>query len=63
MKTDSVFNVSPLFNIPEQTQKFEQKKLNRPNKYKLSKVGKNFIKSQETCIVHAYNDPDPNADL
>jgi GH24 family phage-related lysozyme (muramidase) len=59
MKTDSVFNVSPLFNIPEQTQKFEQKKLNRPNKYKLSKVGKDFIKSKETCVLTAYNDPDP----
>ena len=59
VKTDSVFNVSPLFNIPEQTQNVEQKKLNRPNKYKLSKAGKDFIKSQETCVLHAYNDPDP----
>lgn len=59
MKTDSVFNISPLFRIPEQTQNIEQKKLKRPNKYKLSKVGKDFIKSQETCVLHAYNDPDP----
>ena len=35
------------------------KHLNRPEKYKLSKIGKNFIKSQETCVLHAYNDPDP----
>lgn len=59
MKNDSVFNVSTLFRNPEQTQNIEQKKLNRPNKYRLSKVGKDFIKSKETCVLHAYNDPDP----
>lgn len=59
MKNDSVFNISSLFNIPEQTQNIEQKKLNRPNKYRLSKLGKDFIKSKETCVLYAYNDPDP----
>ena len=33
--------------------------LNRPVKYKLSKTGKDFIKSKETCVLTAYNDPDP----
>lgn len=27
--------------------------------YALSKVGKDFIKKHETCVLHAYNDPDP----
>ena len=58
MKIDSMFNVSPLLGNPEQTQNIEQKKLNRPNKYRLSKVGKDFIKSKENCLLDAYNDPD-----
>ena len=29
----------------------------RPNTYRLSKVGKKFIKSKETCVLTAYNDP------
>jgi GH24 family phage-related lysozyme (muramidase) len=33
--------------------------LSRPVKYKLSKTGKDFIKSKETCVLTAYNDPDP----
>lgn len=28
-------------------------------KYTLSKIGKDFIKSNETCVLNAYNDPDP----
>jgi len=43
--------------------KFEAEKivahLKRPSKYKLSKTGKDYIKSHESCILHAYNDPDP----
>lgn len=33
--------------------------LNKPKSYRLSKQGKDFIKSKETCVLHAYNDPDP----
>ena len=35
------------------------KYLKRPKKYRMSKAGLEFIKSQETCVLHAYNDPDP----
>lgn len=44
-------------NIIKQTKNVEH--LNRPKTYKLSKQGKDFIKSKETCMLHAYNDPDP----
>ena len=51
VKIDSVANVSEsIKNVIH---------LNRPTKYKLSKTGKDFIKSQETCVLTAYNDPDP----
>lgn len=53
-----LFNDSALFKISEQTQNVEH--LNRPKAYRLSKQGKDFIKSKETCVLHAYNDPDPN---
>jgi len=33
--------------------------LKRPVKYKMSKNGHDFIKKQEICVLHAYNDPDP----
>ena len=36
------------------------KHLNRPKSYRLSKQGKDFIKSHEDCVLHAYNDPDPS---
>lgn len=57
MKTENMFNETEMFNISEQTQNIEH--FNRPKRYKLSKKGKDFIKSQETCVLHAYNDPDP----
>ena len=44
-------------NIIEQTKNVEH--LNRPKTYRLSKQGKDFIKSKETCVLYAYNDPDP----
>ena len=44
-------------NIIKQTKNVEH--LNRPKTYRLSKQGKDFIKSKETCVLHAYNDPDP----
>ena len=44
-------------NIIERTKNVEH--LNRPKTYRLSKQGKDFIKSKETCMLHAYNDPDP----
>ena len=57
MKTENMFNETEMFNISEHTQNIEH--FNRPKRYKLSKKGKDFIKSQETCVLHAYNDPDP----
>jgi GH24 family phage-related lysozyme (muramidase) len=51
VKIDSVFNTF------EQTANIEHNK--RPKEYRLSKVGKDFIKSKETCVLKAYNDPDP----
>lgn len=33
--------------------------LEKPISYQLSKQGKDFIKSNETCVLDAYNDPDP----
>ena len=44
-------------NIIKQTKNVEH--LNRPKTYRLSKQGKDFIKSKETCMLRAYNDPDP----
>lgn len=57
MKTENMFNETEMFNISEQTQNIEH--FNKPKRYKLSKKGKDFIKSQETCVLYAYNDPDP----
>ncbi len=62
---DQVFNELTMFNDDEQPKNIEQvssKKIvkHHPRKrYKLSKKGKNFIKKHETCVLHAYNDPDP----
>lgn len=62
---DQVFNESTMFNDDEQLKNIEpvsSKKIvkHHPRKrYKLSKKGKNFIKKHETCVLHAYNDPDP----
>ena len=33
--------------------------LEKPSTYSLSKEGKDFIKAHETCVLKAYNDPDP----
>lgn len=33
--------------------------LERPMRYELSERGMDFIKKQEICVLHAYNDPDP----
>lgn len=66
--TDSI-----MFNIPEHDKIIEQPVVNnqtknikkhiltssKQQKYQLSKAGKDFIKSHETCVLHAYNDPDP----
>lgn len=57
LKTENMFNETDMFNISEQTQNIEH--LNKPKRYTLSKTGKDFIKLQETCVLHAYNDPDP----
>ena len=35
------------------------KHLQRPERYRLSRRGMEFIKKHETCVLHAYNDPDP----
>ena len=56
VKTDSCSLFDDCSNISEQSKNIEH--LIRPVKYKLSNVGKDFIKSKETCLLHAYNDPD-----
>ena len=33
--------------------------IEKPKSYSLSKEGKDFIKQHETCVLNAYNDPDP----
>ena len=33
--------------------------IEKPKSYSLSKEGKDFIKQHETCVLDAYNDPDP----
>lgn len=60
----NVITRDQVFNDDEQPKNIEQvssKKIvkHHPRKrYKLSKKGKNFIKKHETCVLHAYNDPD-----
>lgn len=65
---ENVVQDSIMFNCAEQLMNNEQtiqknanevKYLHKPERYKLSRKGKNFIKSKETCVLHAYNDPDP----
>jgi GH24 family phage-related lysozyme (muramidase) len=62
VKIDTVCSMNLMCsNIIEQTKNVEQKKAvkNSVKKYRLSKQGKDFIKSHEACVLHAYNDPDP----
>ena len=57
---DSVFTNQPMFIKFEHEKRVnKEKKLKKPSKYRLSKKGKDFIKSKETCVLKAYNDPDP----
>jgi GH24 family phage-related lysozyme (muramidase) len=58
VKTNKCSNNSISLKIHELGENIEH--LNRPKKYRLSKTGKDYIKSHETCVLHAYNDPDPN---
>lgn len=59
VKTDSMCSINPMCSdIIEQTKNIEH--LNHPKSYRLSKTGKDYIKSHETCVLDAYNDPDPN---
>lgn len=58
VKIDSCSILDICSQIYEQPKNIEH--LKKPNKYKLSKVGKDFIKSKETCVLNAYNDPDQN---
>ena len=59
---DTAFNDSAMFKNPEQMTNAEQKQITkhmkRPKRYELSRQGKEFIKSKETCKLEAYNDPD-----
>lgn len=58
VKTDSMCSMNQMCsNILIHTKNIEH--LNRPKSYRLSKQGKDFIKSKETCVLNAYNDPDP----
>jgi GH24 family phage-related lysozyme (muramidase) len=45
--------------VEAKAKNIEVKYLKRPKKYRMSKAGLEFIKSHETCVLHAYNDPDP----
>ena len=57
VKIDTTCSMNPMCsNIIEQTKNVEH--LNRPKTYRLSKQGKDFIKSKENCLLDAYNDPD-----
>ena len=56
VKIDSCSLFDNCSNISEPSENIEH--FIRPVKYKLSKVGKDFIKSKETCVLDAYNDPD-----
>ena len=60
--TIKVFNDST--NLVENTQDtiIEQELIDyviKPQSYQLSAAGKDFIKKHETCVLNAYNDPDP----
>ena len=66
-KIDDCGGVFKCNGIPEELSNDEHKvvaetkvkHLNKPEKYRLSKIGKDFIKAKEICVLHAYNDPDP----
>ena len=69
----TVFTDSIMFNIPEHNEIIERPVVinqskdikkhvsmgSKSQEYKLSKEGKDFIKKYETCVLKAYNDPDP----
>ena len=46
-------NANALINVKNNIKK------NSNRKYRMSKAGLDFIKSKETCVLTAYNDPDP----
>lgn len=56
---DTITKSSIVENIPIETKVNNSLKQVKPESYKISKVGKDFIKSHETCVLNAYNDPDP----
>lgn len=59
VKINSVCSMNQMCsNIIEHTKNVEH--LNKPKSYRLSKKGKDFIKSHEDCKLTAYNDPDKN---
>lgn len=63
VKSNILFKNSVMFKNSEQTKIIEHinvKHINKPNRYTLSKQGKDFIKSHEDCKLTAYNDPDRN---
>ena len=56
---DSITKLSIVENTNIETPVKQSLKLTKPESYKISKVGKDFIKKHETCVLKAYNDPDP----
>lgn len=56
--TEVMFNDTIIFKNNEHTLNVEH--LIKPKTYKISKVGLDFIKDTEICVLDAYNDPDPN---
>lgn len=58
INNDSICSINLMCSgIIEQPKNVEH--LIKPKTYRLSKQGKNFIKSKEICVLDAYNDPDP----
>lgn len=57
--SDSITNPLIVENISIKTSTKNSIKRVKPESYKISKIGKNFIKQHETCVLKAYNDPDP----
>ena len=56
---DSITQPLIVENISIETPSKPSLKLTKPKSYKISKIGKDFIKKHETCVLKAYNDPDP----
>ena len=51
---------NPMFEISEHNVITENiNHFNKPKQYRMSRRGLAFIKSHESCVLHAYNDPDP----